>query len=243
MRRMVDGLSMQSQGTSVSAFAANSGMIQEVTVDTAAGSAEQSAGGVRMNIIPREGGNTFTGSLFAAGTSDKLAERQHRPGAARLAASSRRARSRATGKSTRRSAGRSCAIGSGSSRRGATRRSTTTSPARCATPTPATRTRSPYAPDTSFRGSRDTLWRDVNGRAHVAGEPEEQGEPVHRLPGSLQLLDSRALTSPRGVGRLQVPVEAAGDRHLHGAGHQQGADRSRLAHKPEDWGYFTPRGR
>jgi hypothetical protein len=55
MRRMVDGLSMQSQGTSVSAFAANSGMIQEVTVDTAAGSAEQSAGGVRMNIIPREG--------------------------------------------------------------------------------------------------------------------------------------------------------------------------------------------
>ena len=35
-------------------------MIQEVTVDTAAGSAEQSAGGVRMNIIPREGGNNFT---------------------------------------------------------------------------------------------------------------------------------------------------------------------------------------
>ena len=72
MRRMVDGLSMQSQGTSVSAFAANSGMIQEVTVDTAAGSAEQSAGGVRMNIIPREGGNTFSGSFFLAGTSEDL---------------------------------------------------------------------------------------------------------------------------------------------------------------------------
>ena len=72
MRRMVDGLSMQSQGTSVSAFAANSGMIQEVTVDTAAGSAEQSAGGVRMNIIPREGGNTFTGSLFVTGTNEDL---------------------------------------------------------------------------------------------------------------------------------------------------------------------------
>ena len=53
-------------------FAANSGMIQEVTVDTAAGSAEQSAGGVRMNIIPREGGNTFTGSLFVTGTSEDL---------------------------------------------------------------------------------------------------------------------------------------------------------------------------
>src|SRR6185436_10216385 len=59
MRRMVDGLSMQSQGTSVSAFAPNGVMVQEVAVDTAAGSAEQSAGGVRMNIIPREGGNKF----------------------------------------------------------------------------------------------------------------------------------------------------------------------------------------
>src|SRR5918993_5833560 len=53
MRRMVDGLSMQSQGTSTSAFAANEGMVQELVVDSAAGSAEQSSGGVRMNIIPR----------------------------------------------------------------------------------------------------------------------------------------------------------------------------------------------
>ena len=40
MRRMVDGLSMQSQGTSVSAFAANAGMVQEAVVDSAPGSAE-----------------------------------------------------------------------------------------------------------------------------------------------------------------------------------------------------------
>jgi hypothetical protein len=72
MRRMVDGLSMQSQGTSVSAFAANAGMVQEVVVDSAAGSAEQSAGGVRMNIVPRDGGNTFSGSLFAGGTGSRL---------------------------------------------------------------------------------------------------------------------------------------------------------------------------
>src|SRR5262245_24832450 len=72
MRRMLDGLSMQSQGTSVSAFAPNGALVQEVVVDIAAGSAEQSAGGVRMNIVPREGGNTFTGTFYATGTSDSL---------------------------------------------------------------------------------------------------------------------------------------------------------------------------
>ena len=72
LRRMVDGLSMQSFGPDSSAFAPNSGMIQEVVVDVAAGSAEQSTGGVRVNIVPRDGGNEFTGSFFAAGTSDSL---------------------------------------------------------------------------------------------------------------------------------------------------------------------------
>src|SRR5499426_2726526 len=72
LRRMVDGLSMQSFGPDSSAFSPNSGMIQEVAVDVAAGSAEQSTGGVRVNIIPREGGNQFTGSFYATGTSDSL---------------------------------------------------------------------------------------------------------------------------------------------------------------------------
>ncbi len=85
MRRMVDGLSMQSQGTSVSAFAANAGMVQEVVVDSAAGSAEQSAGGVRMNIIPRDGGNIFAGSFFVGGHQRGTAVGQYRPEAARSA--------------------------------------------------------------------------------------------------------------------------------------------------------------
>src|SRR5215510_8307812 len=72
LRRMVDGLSMQSFGPDSSAFAPNSGMIQEVAVDVAAGSAEQSTGGVRVNIVPREGGNDFTGSFFATGSSDRF---------------------------------------------------------------------------------------------------------------------------------------------------------------------------
>ena len=44
----------------------NDAMIQEATVQTTALGAEVSAGGVVVNLIPREGGNQFSGSLFAA---------------------------------------------------------------------------------------------------------------------------------------------------------------------------------
>jgi hypothetical protein len=40
-------------------------MNQEVSYQTSAVSAEVSGGGVRVNMIPREGGNSFNGSLFA----------------------------------------------------------------------------------------------------------------------------------------------------------------------------------
>ena len=43
----------------------NDAMIQEATVQTTALGAEVSAGGVVVNLIPREGGNQFSGSLFA----------------------------------------------------------------------------------------------------------------------------------------------------------------------------------
>jgi hypothetical protein len=39
---------------------------QEVAIDTSAASAESATGGVRINFIPREGGNDFKGSLFAS---------------------------------------------------------------------------------------------------------------------------------------------------------------------------------
>jgi hypothetical protein len=39
---------------------------QEITIDTAAVSAEMATGGVRINLIPREGGNTFKGTVFGA---------------------------------------------------------------------------------------------------------------------------------------------------------------------------------
>jgi hypothetical protein len=39
---------------------------QEVAVDTASAGAEYSTGGVRINVIPREGGNVYNGALFTS---------------------------------------------------------------------------------------------------------------------------------------------------------------------------------
>ena len=45
---------------------------QEVTIDIAAGSVEQFTGGVRINLVPKEGGNTLRGSFFATGANSSF---------------------------------------------------------------------------------------------------------------------------------------------------------------------------
>jgi hypothetical protein len=44
----------------------NMASLQEVTLDYSANTADVPTGGVRINIIPREGGNTFNGTFFAS---------------------------------------------------------------------------------------------------------------------------------------------------------------------------------
>lgn len=73
-RVTIDGLST-SGAEGEGAFAnllANIGLAQEVTVNYAAGTAEQGLGGVLTNIIPREGGNDFKVSFFGSGTTSSL---------------------------------------------------------------------------------------------------------------------------------------------------------------------------
>ena len=48
----------------------NDGMIQEIQYTTSGDSAETQAGGVRINMIPKEGGNTVRGSIFSNFTYD-----------------------------------------------------------------------------------------------------------------------------------------------------------------------------
>jgi hypothetical protein len=68
-RVMIDGLSTaNAEGAGqFSGYLPNMTTAAEMTVDTAAGAADQPTGGVRINIIPREGGNRFSGTFFATG--------------------------------------------------------------------------------------------------------------------------------------------------------------------------------
>ena len=59
-----DGAS-SSQGSNFAAY-------QEITIDTAAVDAEQPTGGVRINYIPRDGGNTFSGTFLGAVATEGL---------------------------------------------------------------------------------------------------------------------------------------------------------------------------
>jgi hypothetical protein len=50
-------------------FVPDTGSTQEVTIDYGAISAEQPFGGLRIDLIPREGGNTVRGTVFATGVN------------------------------------------------------------------------------------------------------------------------------------------------------------------------------
>ncbi len=51
---------------------ANMAAYQEVTIDTSAVDATQDAGGIRVNLIPREGGNVFSGSYFGSFANESM---------------------------------------------------------------------------------------------------------------------------------------------------------------------------
>ncbi|MGE3841641.1 MAG: carboxypeptidase regulatory-like domain-containing protein [Vicinamibacterales bacterium] len=51
----------------------NQQMVQEIVVETSATTAESHTGGVQINVIPREGGNQFSGTFSAAWTGPELA--------------------------------------------------------------------------------------------------------------------------------------------------------------------------
>ncbi len=52
---------------------------QEVAVSYSAGSADQAFGGVQMNLIPREGGNAFRGSVFATAVNSSFQNSNYTP--------------------------------------------------------------------------------------------------------------------------------------------------------------------
>ena len=241
MRRMVDGLSMQSQGTSVSAFAANSGMINEVTVDTAAGSAEQSAGGVRMNIIPREGGNTFSGSLFLAGTNEDLQSNNidaELRALGLVSASSVKSNwevNPAFGGPLLRdrlwffASGRSASVNNYIANS-------------VANANAGDRGSFAFAPDTSYKGSRDTLWQNVNARVTWQMNPKNKVSLFVDAQDRCSCIDSRALTAREASADFRFPWKRLVTATYTAPITNKILVEAGYAHKPEDWGYFTPEG-
>ena len=73
-RVMIDGISIASGDTAgqSSNFLPDFGSAQEVVVGLASGTAEQGVGGVQINMIPREGGNAYHGSLFGTGVNSSF---------------------------------------------------------------------------------------------------------------------------------------------------------------------------
>ena len=70
-RLTVDGLSLGASlnGTGVSYTVADIGNAQEVVFTTAGGLGESEVGGPAMNVVPRQGGNKFSGTFFANGAN------------------------------------------------------------------------------------------------------------------------------------------------------------------------------
>ncbi len=80
-RVTVDGMSISatSGNGELSNFIPDITSTQEVAVSYSAGSADQAFGGVQMNLIPREGGNVFRGSVFATGVNSSFQQSNYTP--------------------------------------------------------------------------------------------------------------------------------------------------------------------
>jgi hypothetical protein len=65
-------ISDQAVGGGRSMYVPSTGETAEVTVTTSGGLAEQKKSGVFVNMVPREGGNTFAGNLYLSGANESM---------------------------------------------------------------------------------------------------------------------------------------------------------------------------
>ncbi len=69
---LVDGMNGGYQGMGVSGYVPEVGNSQEVVFTLSGGLGEATTGGPQMNVIPKQGGNKFSGSFFVSGTGDSF---------------------------------------------------------------------------------------------------------------------------------------------------------------------------
>jgi hypothetical protein len=242
-RQMLDGMNMGSEtaGGSTGGYSPNMGAVQEVTVDTSAVSAEQVNGGVRVNLIPREGGNTFRGSFFATGGTEKWQSDNVTPEllARNLITPNRLKRNYdinpayggpiARNKVWFFSAGRVYDIQNYIA--GVVKNANAGNASAWT-----------YSPDRSFRGSRDTLWTSVNTR--VTWQATQKNKLAFFIDSQTRCscYDTRQLVAPESTADYRQPrmnvisgtyTAPLTNRLLLEAAYLQ---------KPDDWGYFTHEG-
>ena len=71
-RTMTDGINMGWAGANSNAAVANIAGAQEVVLTTSGGLGEAETGGVVLNVIPRDGGNTFSGTFVMSGATGAM---------------------------------------------------------------------------------------------------------------------------------------------------------------------------
>ena len=71
-RIFLNGISASGSAGGVINTGPNLEQMQEMAIDTSGADASVSTGGVRVNMVPKEGGNVFRGSLFFSGTNEHL---------------------------------------------------------------------------------------------------------------------------------------------------------------------------
>jgi hypothetical protein len=71
-RTLHDGINTGWAGANSNAAISNVAGSQEVVLTTSGGLGEAETGGVVLNVIPRDGGNTFSGTLFMSGANDAM---------------------------------------------------------------------------------------------------------------------------------------------------------------------------
>jgi hypothetical protein len=71
---MVDGVQIQhiGFGGNQTGFYFNDGLMEEIGYQTSSLPAEAPVGGVQINMIPRDGGNTYHGTVFITGANDRM---------------------------------------------------------------------------------------------------------------------------------------------------------------------------
>jgi hypothetical protein len=74
MQMQIDGMRFNNLcgSGSYAGISGNDALIEQISYETAAISAETGTGGIRVNMIPKEGGNTFKGSFFLNGATNSF---------------------------------------------------------------------------------------------------------------------------------------------------------------------------